>query len=252
MTDRSPAWVVHLDARSSRLIDVAADAREIVTDGGIAWVRLESQGGDAVAESLVEEIGHPYVPISMPEELSRQSRTVLDADISGPHARNWHFDQSFADAPPTVSALYARAAGPEAAPTAFCDGAAVFASLSKGLQGLLSSTAALHHAYHPIEGQTIEDSVTVARHPCAQLVAGDVPAIFVAPGTVNSFDGWSQRDSGPLLEYIWARFNWPEFGYVHRWSAGDLLVWPNLRYPHRAVATVGSGPRQLVRFLAVM
>ena len=64
---------------------------------------------------------------------------------------------------------------------------------------------------------------------------------------VRSLAGWGEDEAGPLLRHLFAMMNWPEFTVTHHWAAGDLLVWPNRRYAHRALPLTAGGERVLKR-----
>ena len=119
-------------------------------------------------------------------------------------------------------------------------------SLSEGYGQMLASLDATHYASYP--DTAIDEPLTSAIHPVvidveAKVTAG--PALFITPATVRSFVGWDAWESRPILEYLFAMMNWPEFTEVHHWSAGDLLLWPNRRYPHRVLPThAGVGSRR--------
>jgi len=246
-TERLPPFVA--DILAGRAATTASEVRDTMKVGGIARISLGSTGSLEQVRELISEIGDEFTPVAMPVELGRLSATRLSSTGAVRYATNWHFDQSFAAEPPDFSALFAEEVFGDVAPTAFCDGVALFGALSLGLQDMLSSLRAEHKAYYPHERQSSDDAASRAVHPCVQLVEGDLPSLFIAPATVDRFENWSRRESAPTLGLLWDMMNWPEFTHVQRWQRGDLLVWPNCRYPHRALALVSENARQLVRLL---
>lgn len=73
--------------------------------------------------------------------------------------------------------------------------------------------------------------------------------LFAAPATVDTIEGWSKAESQILLRSLFEKFNWPEVTVLHSWKEGDLLVWPNRRYPHRTLPLETGSPRRLMRLV---
>ena len=51
--------------------------------------------------------------------------------------------------------------------------------------------------------------------------------------TAPRITGLSKTESAELLDTIYAHISRPEFGYVHQWQAGDILIWDNRCCAHR-------------------
>lgn len=224
------------------------DTLTVLLAGGIVLVRLgDAHGAEGFADEIVSAVADHILPVHMPAGYDIEMSTPLTARDHVEYAKNWHIDQSFAVDVPELSMLYGRDMAGSVAPTAFCDGAALLTSLSHGFRKVLGSLQAEHVAYAPWAAEASGQSKVRARHPCIVPVTYDVQTIFLAPATVRKFEGWSERDSAGILAQLWQMMNWPEFGYVHRWQVGDLLIWRNHRYPHRIIGGDYAGRRVLVR-----
>jgi alpha-ketoglutarate-dependent taurine dioxygenase len=241
-----PSFVVDL-GRSLGSRSAVCDVVSVVRSGGLVRLTALNLDEDRLRE-LAEQLGYIYPPASLPAYLPLESVIKIESSHEAVAGMNWHLDQSFADVPPDFSMLYALDVDPPVAPTAFCDGASVFASLSKGLQASLKTLTAEHIAFYPTEGETGDEPGVRRSHPCVVPVEGG-DTVFLAPATVRSFDDWSRRDSRPILKLIFDMMNWPEFTYTHWWAQGDLLIWPSRRYPHRAVGSSDARRRTLLRVL---
>ena len=54
-------------------------------------------------------------------------------------------------------------------------------------------------------------------------------------------------ESDALLDALWDHVANPGFAMVHRWRAGDLLMWQNLNVPHRRDEFDGNARRIMHR-----
>lgn len=183
---------------------------------------------------------HPYVPglPSQPE--------VLEVVGASHHiAVNWHQDQTYRREPPAITMLAARVLPPRGGDTLFADQHAAFEQLSSGMQVFLSGLRAVHRGteraaeagLEPIDVEHVHP--VVIRHP----VTGR-RALFVNPDYTVRFDGWTEAESRPLLDHLYAWATRPEISYRHRWEMGHLVLWDNLNLMHRVVADV-NGDRLL-------
>jgi taurine dioxygenase len=79
-----------------------------------------------------------------------------------------------------------------------------------------------------------------------QVLAGEHPvvrshpetgrkALYVKVGHTERFKGWSEGESRPLLEYLFAHQVQPEFTCRFRWEAGSLAFWDNRCAQHNPV-----------------
>jgi len=71
-----------------------------------------------------------------------------------------------------------------------------------------------------------------ARHPVVREVAGR--ASLYLGSHVTHIVGWAKDESDSFIRAINSHIAKPEFRYVHKWRAGDLLVWDNRCTLHRA------------------
>ncbi len=183
---------------------------------------------------------HPYVP---PLDGHPEVLEVIGADHR--IAVNWHQDQTYLACPPAVTMLMARVLPDRGGDTMFADQHRAFETLSPGLRETLLGMRAVHRGteraadagLRPVD---VEHSHPVApRHP----VTGR-RALMVNPDYTVRFDGWTEDESRPLLDLLFAWSSRPEISCRHRWSPGDLVLWDNRSLAHRVVPDA-SGPRLL-------
>ena len=77
-----------------------------------------------------------------------------------------------------------------------------------------------------------QDSVhpVVIRHPI-----GGQPSLYVNPGFTLRFDGWTDAESKPLLDYLYAHVTKPEHTCRFRWKPGSVAFWDNRATWHYAL-----------------
>ena len=182
------------------------------------------------------------------------------ANIGG----NWHTDHSYDQVPALGSLLYAREVPALGGDTLFASMAAAYDALSDGLKAALEGLRALHSSRHvfgydsytsglDMEGRTgnpelaTQDAVhpVVLRHP-----ESGRKGPYVNPRFTLRFEGWSDADSKPLLDYLYAHAARPEFLCRFRWQQGSLAVWDNRATWHYA-ANDYAGARRLMHRITI-
>jgi taurine dioxygenase len=185
---------------------------------------------------------HPYVdPVEGHPEMIR----IYDPN---PLTETWHADFSYARHPPELSLLLARTIPPYGGDTAFANAYRAFAGLSEGLKDTLRSLRAHHQgtSLAMSKGLALEDIQAV--HPVVAVHRETGREVLNVNGVyVTGFDGWTEEESAPLLELLYAQIARMEHSYRHRWQPGDLLVWDNRCVQHRVVGDTDGQPRDLHR-----
>ena len=162
-------------------------------------------------------------------------------------ARNdyWHSDISHQERPPSASILHSLAVPEGLGDTMFCNMYRALETLSPGLRRLLGGMKAVHSAQATMQ-RAREEEGTDARpirsvpppraHPVLRTHPGTGRrALFVNPHFTVSFEGMTEEESAPLLDYLAEHSTRPENIYRHRWAIGDVLVWDNRCTMHYAV-----------------
>lgn len=160
----------------------------------------------------------------------------------------WHADHSYDDTPALGSILLAREVPAWGGDTQFADLALAYDHLSDGLKTTLKSLRAVHSSRHVFgknaertknlkdrlgnEEMATQDVIhpVVIRHPDSGR-----EVLFVNPGFTVRFDGWSEEDSKPLLNYLYTHATQPEFTYRFQWGEGSIAFWDNRRTWHQAL-----------------
>ena len=176
----------------------------------------------------------------------------------------WHTDHSYDDVPAMGSILYAHEVPEVGGDTLFASMERAYESLSEGLKKTLRGLRAVHSSRHvfgaaryeaagDLKGRisnpeaATQDAVhpVVLEHPRTGR-----PALYVNPVFTVRFEGWSEEESKPLLDYLYQHASRPEFTCRFRWQTGSIAFWDNLCTWHRALNDY-RGQRRLMHRITI-
>jgi taurine dioxygenase len=169
---------------------------------------------------------------------------------------HWHTDQSTRAKPVMGTLLVARKVPASGGDTMFVSMAAAYDALSDGLKKTLRGLRAVHSnigsASHQMHRSKlgIMDEGEEAMHP----VVGRHPetgrsVLYVNPKYTVRFAGWTAAESAPLLRYLYAHAERPEFQLRFRWTVGTVGIWDNRQTWHYAVNDYPGGERVMHRLM---
>ena len=164
----------------------------------------------------------------------------------------WHTDHSYDSKPALGSALYAKEVPSAGGDTMFASMGAAFEALSEGLKTTLRGLNARHssrHVFGPARFATPQlrkEWEGRMENPDAALQDAVHPAVIKHPDTgretlyVNrgftiGFEGWTDAESKPLLEFLYEHAVQPQFTCRFAWRVGSLTLWDNRATWHRAL-----------------
>ncbi|MEC9347454.1 MAG: TauD/TfdA family dioxygenase [Pseudomonadota bacterium] len=177
----------------------------------------------------------------------------------------WHTDHSYDQIPALGSILVAREVPPSGGDTLFASMYRAYETLSDGLKKTLDGLNAVHSSRHAFGAASLyargkdtdgrignpdaaqQDAVhpVVIRHP----ISGR-KALYVNPGFTLHFEGWTQAESAPLLQMLYAHAARPEHSYRFQWTNGSIAFWDNRATWHYAVNDY-HGARRLMHRITV-
>ena len=145
---------------------------------------------------------------------------------------DWHADVTFRKPSALYSALSAQVLPSLGGDTGFASNIAAYKGLSDGMKEFLQSL----NAVHSYNGSAQPDHPTeTAVHPVIhQHPQTGEQGIYLNKMFVTRFDGMSEQESKPLIDYFDGYMSQPEFTFRHQWQEGDLVIWDNrftLHYP---------------------
>ena len=158
--------------------------------------------------------------------------------------RQWHSDMSFTTAPSLGSLLKSYAVPEVGGDTLFASMYLAYDMLSAGMKQLISG---LHGVHLSGTRKLANDTTGVARAEEQKRINPPVaqPVVRVHPETgrkalyigekVKRFDGMTEEESGPLIDYLVRHATRPEFVYRHPWRRNDILAWDNRCVMHQAL-----------------
>jgi taurine dioxygenase len=157
----------------------------------------------------------------------------------------WHSDTTYLERPPMGSMLYAIEIPPYGGDTLFANQYLAYESLSSGLKRILDTLVGVNSSTKAAASKTREDRLRAAGEELKVLI-GEHPvvrthpetgrkALFVNVGHTERFKGWTEEESRPLLEFLFAHQVRPEFTCRFRWQPGSLAFWDNRCTQHNPV-----------------
>lgn len=158
----------------------------------------------------------------------------------------WHSDTVYQQEPPMGTMLYGLEIPPYGGDTLFANQYLAYDALSDGMKALLAPLKAIHisgksrvqktrtdmmkHSSVGLKGDELESCHPVIRtHPETGR-----KALYVNVAHTIRFDGMTEDESTPILEFLFQHQIQPEFTCRFRWSTGALAFWDNraaMHYP---------------------
>ncbi|KIW79175.1 hypothetical protein Z517_05787 [Fonsecaea pedrosoi CBS 271.37] len=159
----------------------------------------------------------------------------------------WHADTTYLDRPPMGTILLARELPPYGGDTCFANQYLAYETLSEGLKKTLSPLRAISSSAKADVSKTREDRI---KEDAGSMKQTDFevshPVVRTHPETgrkilyVNTahtlrFDGWTEEESKPLLDYLFTHQVKLEFTCRFRWEPGSVAFWDNRCVQHNPV-----------------
>ncbi len=159
----------------------------------------------------------------------------------------WHSDTSYMEKPPKAAMLVARELPPYGGDTLFANMYMAFDTLSEGMKTMLSGLKAVNTTAKADASATREDRLkTAAKLDDGAVLSAVHPVVRTHPETgrkilyVNightaRFEGMSEAESAPLLNYLHVHQTKPEFTCRFTWRPGSIAFWDNRACHHNPV-----------------
>ena len=199
----------------------------------------------AFARSIGEVTRYPFVP-------GLDGHPDIIAVTKLPHEQVnfggiWHSDTAYLAEPPMATMLLAREVPPAGGDTLFASQYAAYEALSPALREMLEPLRAVNSSALADVSKTREDRLrdhegreesplyeavhpVVRRHPETGR-----KALYVNVAHTARFDGMTEDESRPLLEYLFRHQVRPELTCRFHWEVGSLALWDNRCAQHNPV-----------------
>ena len=247
--------------------DTAATLKTALGDYGVLFFRDQDLTTDqhlAVAEHFGGVNVNRFFA-HVPEE-PRIAEVRKEPDQKNNIGGGWHTDHSYDQIPAMGSILLARDTPPQGGDTVFANMYTAYETLSDGLKETLEGLNAVHSSRHVFgkaarykdrgedlkgrlgnEDAAQQDAIhpVVIKHP----ISGR-KALYVNSGFTLRFDGWTDQESAPLLQYLYQHAARQEHTYRFQWANGSIAFWDNRATWHYAVNDY-HGQRRLMHRVTV-
>jgi len=178
---------------------------------------------------------------------------------------DWHFDSMYLEPPPRATLLYALETPQIGGDTFFASSVAAYDELSTGMKQMLAGLVGVASAslknrpdgareqylssFRGMRTQNSDQSnVLEAKHPVVRsLQETGNRALFVSALHTIRFDGFTERESRPLIEFLNNHCLKPEYTCRVSWEPGQLTVWDNRTTLHCAVNDYHGNRRHMRR-----
>ena len=171
---------------------------------------------------------------------------VKEPEATGIVGNMWHTDESFMARPALGSMLYMKDCPDVGGDTMFANQYLAWESLSPGMRetlgrlrvvfadvALAGRNAGRSQKVHP---KAAERASVEAVHPVVRThPETGRKCLFVHRPYACRFEGMTEAESAPLLEYLFAHCVRPEFTCRFRWTEGALAFWDNRCAQHYAL-----------------
>ncbi len=166
---------------------------------------------------------------------------------------SWHTDQMFSPSPAMATMLYALEVPSAGGDTMFTNQYLAYEALSDGMKALAGSlrTVCVGDNFRQADGRSRKDRYSDSMSDMKVKDPGNVQTTSIHPlvrthpetgrkalyigGHVQRFDGMTDEESIPLIDYFMKHSTRPEFTLRVRWASGTLTIWDNRCTQHFAV-----------------
>jgi taurine dioxygenase len=238
------------------------DIRRALLDHCVVFFRdqkLDVARHKAFTRRFGEIFIHPnYKGTQADPEIIVITREPGDKKIVG---EDWHADTTMMHEPPMGAILYAIEVPPYGGDTLFANQYLAYETLSDGMKKMLSGMRALHsdrtvagpaankNAYRATKVREDADwRETVSAHPVvATHPETGSKLLYVNRSYTQGFEGMTEAESRPLLDYLLEHGHRPEFTCRFRWETGSIAFWDNRVCKHLAIHDAGPFRRVMRR-----
>jgi taurine dioxygenase len=220
------------------------EIREAFLDNGVVFfrnqdltppefLRFSEQFGTPVEYPFVKGIdGYPEII----QVLKRENEKVNFGGV-------WHSDTAYLDEPPMGTMLMAQELPPYGGDTIWSNQYAAYEALSDGLKGTLNGLRCCQSSAKADASNTREDRLKdlgeddiknyVVYHPVVRThPETSRKALFCNIAHTTHFEGWTEEESQPLLQYLFQHQIKPEFTCRFKWESGSIAFWDNRCVQH--------------------
>jgi taurine dioxygenase len=239
-----------------------AEIRQALLDHLVIFFRdqmLDDATQVAFGRRFGELFVHPNYDFGQANpEIVRLVRAPGDTSVAG---EEWHADTTMMAAPPMGAILYAIEVPPYGADTLFANQYLAYETLSDGMKRMLAPLRAVHSDIRVAGPQAAKNATrtskvredanwrpTVHSHPVvATHPETGRKSLFLNRSYTLRFEGMTDAESRPLLDFLLDHGNRPEFTCRFAWRPGSIAFWDNRCTKHIALNDVPQFGRNMRR-----
>jgi taurine dioxygenase len=246
--------------------EVLAEVRAALLEHLVIFFRDQHLSPDrqlAFARRWGEIHLHPFMEgmAEFPEVLEIIKRPTDKKNFGG----SWHTDQMFAPEPAMGTILYAKEVPSAGGDTMFTNQYLAYESLSDAMRRMLDSlkTVCVGDNFKKNGGRSRKELYpgqmgsmkvkdpgevqTTSVHPLVRTHPETGRKVLYIGGHVQRFDGMTDDESQPLIDFLMRHSVRPEFTCRFRWETGSLAFWDNRCTQHFAVNDYPAETRIMTR-----
>jgi len=219
---------------------------------------LDPPGQLALARRFGEPVAYPFAGGF--DDMPEITRIVKEAHQTSNFGGMWHSDTTYKPEPPMGTLLQCRETPAAGGDTLFACQYSAYASLSEplrrfldGIRGISSSNKnagrlRLDHIDTGSMQSKAADAVLTAAHPAVRVhPETGRRALYVNRAHTISFEGMTEAESAPILEFLFQHQIQPEFTARVRWRPGTVVIWDNRSSQHVAINDYDGHRREMWR-----
>ena len=189
-------------------------------------------------------------PVEYPQLKGLPEAPMITPVVKLEHERNnfggiWHSDTTYLEIPPMASMLLAREVPPYGGDTMFANQYLAYDALSDGLKKTLDGLVGVSSSAKADVTKTREDrmkaageqlKILEAEHPLVRThPETGRKALYTSVAHTAHIKDWTEKESLPLLEFLWDHQTRPEFTCRFQWRPGSLAFWDNRCAMHNPI-----------------
>jgi taurine dioxygenase len=242
--------------------EVVSEVRQALLDHLVIFLR-EQKATPLQQLAFARKFGEP---IEYPQLKGLPESQFITPVVKLEHERNnfggiWHSDTTYLPVPPMGSMLLAHEVPPYGGDTMFANQYLAYETLSDGMKKMLAGLRAVHSdtmVAGPQAGKNKGRSTkhrdgadwreTRSSHPVVRTnPETGRKMLFVNKSYTVGFEGMTEAESKPLLDFLMEHGNRPEFTFRFRYEKGSIAFWDNRSTKHIALGDTGPFRRLMRR-----
>lgn len=264
LTGALGAEIYGVDIGKNLADETIAELRKALLEFGVIFFRdqnIDAEQQKTFARRFGPIFIHPnHVGATDDKEIFEFTREPGDRKIVG---EEWHTDTTMMKEPPMGAILYGVEIPPYGGDTLFANQYLAYESLSERMKELIHDLRAVHsdrRVAGPEAGKIFNANraskvradegwqETITIHPVVHVhPETGKKALFVNHSYTLGFDGMTEEESRPLLDFLLNHGHRPEFTCRFRWQPGSVAFWDNRATKHLAIDDVSRYRRTMRR-----